>query len=172
MSDTTKPTLFATKEQYLAVLADLGLSHTEQSGFIRVEGAKGRRLYIAATKTVRRVDLSGFEMDLKEEITKVPHCGVFGNVKQQMVVGTGPEGDLERVREVLAHMATLPAIEKAPAKPKAPKAKAAKTEGAVPAAPAVDSPEAIKARMELIKKVAAEKGVGVSSKTLALADSQ
>ena len=153
---------FATREQYIDVLTQYELTHVEQSGFIKVQ-CPGGRLYIAATKTVRRVDLSGFEMDLKEQLTKVPHCGVFGAVKQQMVVGTGPEGDLERFDEVLNHLMSLPAP--APAV-KAPKAKKVAGEkkgwGAKPAAPAPESDEAKAARMALIRRVAAEKGVSVS----------
>lgn len=163
--------LYVEGSKFLAILTDLGVPHTVQSGFIRVEGAKGRRLYVAATKRVGRVDISGFEVDFG---AKVPHCGVFGNVRQQLDLSPelGEEGILTNFRALVTHLLTLAPVEKvkvAP-KPKAPKAKKAKAEGTVPAAPAPETTEAKAARMELIKKVAAEKGMKVSPKAMAQAD--
>jgi hypothetical protein len=161
----TKPTLFATREQYIALVEKAGADWAEQSGFIRVNSQSGARLYVAATKTVRRVDLSGFTMPLAEEITKLPHCGKFGKVEQQMVVGSGAEGDLERFEEILTALLALPVPAKPEPKPKAPKkAKGEKKGwGAKPAAPAVEDLAAKAARLALIKRVAAEKGVQVSA---------
>lgn len=164
--------LYVENSKFLAVLQELNVPSTIQSGFIRVEGAKGRRLYVAATKKVGRVDISGFEVDFG---AKKPHCGEFGQVKQQMDLSPelGEEGILSNFRSLVVHMLTLPAVEKVKAtkKPKAPRAAKVKlAPGEVPAPP-VESPEAIRGRMELIKRVAAEKGLNVSAKTLALADS-
>ena len=162
--------LYVENSKFLAVLAELTVPFTTQSGFVRVEGAKGRRLYVAATKKVGRIDISGFEVEFG---AKKPHCGEFGAVKQQMDLSPeiGEEGILSNFRSLVSHMLTLPAVEKVKAekKPKAPRT-AKKTGGEVPPPP-VDSAEAVKARMELIKRVAAEKGLNVSSKTLALAES-
>lgn len=163
--------LYVESSKFLAVLADLNVPFTTQSGFVRVEGAKGRRLYVAATKKVGRIDISGFEVDFG---AKKPHCGEFGQVKQQMDLSLelGEEGILQNFRALVEHMLTLPAVEKVKVAkaPKAPRAKKVPTApGEVPAPP-VESPEAIRGRMELIKRVAAEKGLNVSSKTLALAD--
>ena len=162
-----KASLFATKEQYVAILTGLGLPIVEQSGFIKVQ-CPGGRLYIAATKTVRRIDLSGFELPLPLQLTKVPHCGPFGKVTQQMEVGTGPAGDLERFEEILSTLQALPAPVKVE-KPKAPKmAKGEKKGwGATPKAPAAEGEEAKAARIALIKRVAAEKGLSVSSSSAA-----
>ena len=162
-TETTKQT-FATREQYETLLALKGLPHTIQSGFIRVEGAKGNRLYVAATKTVRRIDISGFEVS--REIAKVPHVGVFGNVKQQMKMDGSSEDQLARFELLLGELIAQPA--KVPA-PKAPKAKKDKTLGAAPVkVPETD--EAKEARKALIRKIALEKGVSVSSKSIAQAE--
>jgi hypothetical protein len=155
------------REKYEAIMTKLGISWTEQSGFLKAEPVKGRRLYVAATKKVGRVDLSGFEF---AHGTKRPDQGPFGRVLQQLDVTGTEEEVLARFEAIAAHLLTLQPEEKAPKAPKAkaPKAVSATTEGEVPA-PAVDSPEAIRSRMELIKRVAAEKGVPVSARTLALA---
>ena len=161
--------LYVENSKFVTVLDELNVPFTVQSGFLRVEGPKGRRLYVAATKKVGRVDISGFEVEFG---AKVPHCGVFGKVKQQMDLSPEltEEGILENFRAIVTHMLQLQPVEKAPAKPKAPKAaKGTKVSMAVPATPAVDSLEAKLARIELIKRVAAEKGVAVASSTLALA---
>ena len=107
---------------------------------------------MAATKTVRRVDLS-FEMDLSQQLTKLPHCGQFGAIKQQMVVGTGAEGDLERFQEVLTHLVTLPAPAPSVKPVKAPKAKKAKAVSQpvpTPPAPAAE----VNPRLDLIRAAA------------------
>jgi len=168
-TETTKATLFATREQYIAAIEKAGAAWTEQSGFIKVQSQSGARLYVAATKTVRRVDMSGFELPLSEQLTNLPKGGVFGKVLQQMVVGTGPEGDLERFEEVLAAMLALPVPEKV-VKVKAPKAPKAK--GAVKTAPVPRAPETTQSkadRIALIKKIAMERGLAISSKSVACA---
>ena len=158
--------LYVESSKFLAVLSDLSVPFTVQSGFIRVEGAKGRRLYVAATKRVGRVDISGFEVDFG---AKTPHCGIFGNVKQQMDLSSelGEEGILANFKALVQHMLTLPAVIKE-VKVKAPKAP--RVSKKADSKPTPESPEAIKSRMDLIKRIAAEKGLSVSSKTLALAE--
>lgn len=161
--------LFMSRDQAIALLTEKGLEYTEQSGFLKVI-APGGRLYIAATKTVRRVDLSGFEVGLGT-LTKVPHCGVFGQVKQQLKLGTSDSEALANLTAVIDHLMALPAPAPKVKAPKAPKA--AKDEkkgwGAVPAAPAPETDDAKAARIALIKKVAQEKGMAVSSKSIATA---
>jgi len=158
--------LYVESSKFLTVLTELEVPFTVQSGFIRVEGAKGRRLYVAATKKVGRVDISGFEVDFG---AKIPHCGPFGNVKQQMDLSPelGEEGILANFKALVQHMLLLPAVVKE-VKIKAPKAPRVSKKAA--SAPVPENPEAIKSRMDLIKRIAAEKGLSVSSKTLALAE--
>ena len=166
---TAKVIPFATLDQYKQAIADAGLSYTEQSGFLRVDGASGRRLYVASTKTVRRIDISGWEFALGR-LTKPPHTTITGNVKQQMVIGLGADADLEKFTELLAHMKSLAAVEKV-AKPKAPKAaKAGDADGEVPSMPASSPNEAIEKRLAQIanvKKFAEMRGSPVSEKVLA-----
>lgn len=102
----SKP-VFATREQYEKLLTDAGIAFTVQSGFIKVEPVKGRRLYVAATKTVRRVDLSGFELELEHGMTMPPVQGVFGNVKQQMKIEGTADEQLERFGWILTHLLSL-----------------------------------------------------------------
>jgi len=163
---TVKTATFATREQYIEIVEKAGAKWTEQSGFIRVDSQSGSRLYVAATKTVRRVDLSGYTMPLAEQVTKPPHCGKFGKVEQQMIVGTGVEGDLERFEELLTTLLALPVPPKAAPKPKAPKLKKGEKKGwgAVPAAPAPEDLVAKATRIALIKRIAAERGVAVSAR--------
>ena len=158
-----KPAAWLTLDQVLAFLATTGLPYSKQSGFIRVDGAKGNRLYIAATKTVRRIDISGFECS--PVIAQVPHCGVFGNVKQQVRL-TGLPVETQMANFEAAYRTLILQVAKTPAP------KAVKVE--VVAAPVVDeaavaaAKEAAKlARIALIKKVAAEKGMMVSTSSIA-----
>lgn len=117
--------IYMTRSEAEDLLESLGLPFIEQSGFIKV-ALPGARVYIAATKTIRRVDLSGFT---HPTLGKTPHCGEFGAVKQQLILGTSAQEALANLEEVLRYAAALPAP--AP-KVKAPKAKKVQA----PAAPA------------------------------------
>lgn len=147
-------------ENLIAVLVAKGVPHVKQSGFYRVEGPKGRRLYVAATKKCGRIDISGFTVPFGA----VPHfLGKFGRVEQMLDMSLPAEDIMTNFSALVDHMLTLPPEVKE-AKPKAPKAKKEKNEGQAPSAPA-ESPDAKARRLELIRKVAAEKGMKVSPKT-------
>lgn len=167
METTTTPAVaapaYATREAYMAVLTEAGITFDDQSGFIKVL-LPGGRLYVANTKTVRRVDLAEFEFALGRLTT--PPSKPNGKVLQQMILGRGEATDLANFKEVLTHLQSLPAIEKA--KP-APKVKAPKADKAAttPAAPAEMTPEDKEARKKLIIKAAEEMGVAVSKKSIA-----
>lgn len=161
---------YATREQYEEIIARLGAFFIEQSGFLKVN-QPGGKLYVAATKTVRRVDLSGFEHGLGR-LTKTPHCGVFGKVRQQMRVDGTPAEQLARFEELLRHLMTLPAPAPVAKAPKAPKAKApeapvadgeAPVAVATPTDPRQDRLDAIARIKELSEKM----GKPVSPKLLA-----
>lgn len=129
------------------IIAESGLPATLQKGFVRVDGPKGRRLYVASTKRVGRVDISGFEVSLGGQ---APHCGPFGNVKQQLDMSLPQEEVLENFRWLLVTMASLPAVEKPARKPAAAKADAPKGWTGVKKAPAAPKPD----RLARIKKAA------------------
>ncbi len=164
-----KDILYIDLSKFMAIIQASGLKATEQSGYIRVDGAKGRRVYVANTKRVGRVDISGFELATGAH---VPHMGVTGNVKQQLDLSPtlGEEGILASFGNLLTTLKNLPPVEK-PAKP-APEASATpatpkqakKVEGTTPAKK-VETPEEKKKRMDLIAQVAATKGVKVSKKS-------
>lgn len=105
--------------KFETILKASGLVFTLQKGFVKVQGPKGRNLYVAATKRVGRVDISGFETDLAG-ITSLGELA-FGNVKQQLDFSRTEDEILATFTAVLAHMATLPAVEKAQRKPSAPR---------------------------------------------------
>lgn len=102
-----------------------GLPYEGQKGFVRVDGPKGRRVYVASTKRVGRVDISGFEMEGPGYVT--PHCGVFGNVKQQLDFSLDEDAILANFAALLEHMKTLAPVEKAARK--APEKKADEAQG-------------------------------------------
>lgn len=166
MTTTVAALVHIARSEYEARLTAAGLTWTEQSGYLKVEPVANRRIYVASTKTVRRIDISGFEAT--HDIAREPKGGRFGRVNQQMhMEGTADEvlARFDALLEVLkAQTPDLP-VPKAKA-PKAPKAAAPEAEGEVPEAPTSSPAD----RLELIKRVAAEKGVAVSSRTLALAD--
>lgn len=155
---TTRPVLPIALEKYESIIHELGFTLRSQSGYHRIDGPTGRRMYVANTKTVRRIDLSGFEVE------KMKKEKVFGRVTGQLDLDPtlGEEGILNLFRDTLKHMLTLPPEVKE-AKPKAPKAENAKSTSSVPSSP--EDKEAVEAkRRELIARVAAEKGVAVSAK--------
>lgn len=106
--------------KFEALIVASGLTMAGQKGFVKVMGPKGRVVYVASTKRVGRVDISGFEMEGPGYVT--PHCGPFGNVKQQLDFSLPEDEVLSNFQKLLAHMATLSPVEKAPRKAPAPKA--------------------------------------------------
>lgn len=143
-----------------AIIAQSGLDMTPQKGFVKVSGALGRNVYVAATKRVGRVDISGFLFE-GPGVRNLGDGEKFGNVHQQLDFGRSEAEILETFRAVLEHMKSLAPAEKvkrsmAPKKGPEPKGWSNK----------------VTDRLDLIKKVAAQKGVKVSEKTLALADSE
>lgn len=189
-------------------IVERGLTPLMQAGFVKVEVVKGRTLYIAKTKKVGRVDLSGFEVDSKEYMVNDLGGEAFGAVKQQLNFSklegeddaTASARVLVNFEKLLDHMAALtervrekkgPAGETKGAKPKGwtgaggtkteVEAKEAKGGGKKPdnKPPRPEGTNKNKPMSELtdlkakaerlanIKRVAEEKGLPVSPKTLA-----
>jgi hypothetical protein len=94
-----------------------GLIVTAQKGFVKVAGAKGNQVYVASTKRVGRVDISGFEVPFGVE----PAQGVFGQVRQQLDFSKPEDKILEDFANLLVALSEQTAKErKAPVrKPKA-----------------------------------------------------
>lgn len=138
-------------------LARPTLKMVEKKGFVRFEAAEGIRVYVPKTKTVGRLDLSGFEMG--PDVAGIFRLGglSFGAVKQQVLFDRTEEEILATIAGVLDHMLTLPAREK--------KAKKQPGTPTAEAKPAAEKPAGKKSRKELIEKVAKEKGAKVSDKT-------
>jgi hypothetical protein len=143
------------------VLVARGLALLPQAGFIKVSGAKGRNLYIAKTKRVGRIDLSGFEVPVEMGVTNLGG-EAFGAVKQQMDFTLAEADILANFEKVLNHMLALPerVIEKKTTTPKPASLPKAQGWSVAPVA-SLDGDAAAK-RKALIAKVAAEKGVSVS----------
>lgn len=142
--------------KFEALIVASGLPYSPQKGFVKVSGAKGRNIYVAATKRVGRVDLSGFVME--GETVQAPHCGEFGNVKQQLRFDLPEDEVLANFAALLEHLKSLPEVPAAERKPKAGPKTAAAQGWSAPVAPKKD-------RKALIEKVAKEKGAKVSEKT-------
>jgi enamine deaminase RidA (YjgF/YER057c/UK114 family) len=86
-----------------------------QAGFVQVEAKKGRRVYVAKTKRVGRVDLSGFSVTDAEFGTMAHSAGKFGAVEQELDFRkqegesdqTAEERILNNFTKILEHMKTL-----------------------------------------------------------------
>lgn len=160
-----------TPEAYLAKAAEYGFAVSTLAGWHKIEAAKGIRCFVARTKTVRRIDIAGFEPN--PSFTQVPHVGKFGTVTAQLrLEGYSAAEQMEHFVKLMDAMkleAPMPVKER---KAKAPTSSTPATEGAVPVAAesVASSPEEIAAakaaRKALIAKVAAEKGVEVSAKSV------
>lgn len=138
----------------MSLVAASGCPTTEKAAWVRVNGAKGRRLYVPKCKNVGRIDLAN--LNIEHEGVRDLGGESFGSVTQQLDFGR-PEADvLSALAHCLEMLAELPALEPKPRK-----------RPATQPAPAVaSSPEDIRtarlARIALIARVAAEKGVAVS----------
>jgi len=111
--------------KFEALILASGLPVAAQKGFVKVQGPKGRQVYVASTKRVGRVDISGFEMPEGPGYV-TPHCGPFGNVKQQLDFSLGEDEVLANFAALLEHMKALAPVEKAARKAPAAKADAPK----------------------------------------------
>lgn len=145
--------------EFETIILESGLPAIPQKGFVKVQGPQGRAVYVANTKRVGRVDISGFEMEGDGFV--VPHCGVFGNVRQQLDMGLTKDEILANFRLLLITMKSLAPVEKPQRKPATPKADAPKGFTRIDTSP--EAREAAKAkRKELIEKVARETGKPIS----------
>ena len=163
-------------EKLLAALTTRNLTYIAQSGFLKVEAAKGRLIYIASTKRVGRVDISGFEVSAS--IGKTPHCGPFGKVKQQLRMDGTEDEVLARFDLLLAELvAQPPVVKEVKAKP-APKAKspsspeaptgAASSTGPVAPEPTLEEKRTLRlAAIAKVKALAEKMNQPVSAKLLA-----
>lgn len=61
---------YIAREKFETIVKKAGLAIRPQAAFGRVDGPNGRRLYIAATKQVGRVDASGWDVDV-DGVTKL-----------------------------------------------------------------------------------------------------
>lgn len=163
-------------EKLLAVLTTRNLVHSTQSGFLKVEAAKGRLIYIANTKRVGRVDISGFEVSAS--IGKTPHCGPFGRVKQQLRMDGTEAEVLTRFEALLTELQAQPPVVKEVKAPKVPKAKsepspeapagAASSTGPVAPEPSASEKRTLRlAAIAKVKELAAKMNQPCSSKLLA-----
>lgn len=91
--------------KFEAIIQELGISVQVQKGFVKCKGAKGRNVYVPLTKTVGRVDISGFVYDIPGALTLDPPVGA---VYQQLDFSLPEEDILEAFKAVLEHMKTLP----------------------------------------------------------------
>lgn len=108
--------------KFEAIILASQLPYAEQRGFVKVQGPTGRAVYVASTKRVGRVDISGFEVPYGVE----PHCGVFGNVRQQLDFSKTEQEVLLAFEQLLADLKAQAPVEKKQRKPSAPKADAPK----------------------------------------------
>lgn len=110
---TTKKVVTAVEQgKFLDILKEMGVPYTEQTGFIRVEGPKGRRIYVARTKGVRRVDISGFNLEAGAVALDKDEAPT-GRVKQQLDFTQDEAHILSTFRKAVKHMMSLPPSETA-----------------------------------------------------------
>ena len=96
---------YVSRDLFEKAITEEGFSWLEQSGYLKVSGPKGHRIYVSRQKNVSRVDISGFE----HGAGVVPHCGSFGNVHQQLDMSDQltEVQILDSFRDLLRHMKTL-----------------------------------------------------------------
>lgn len=183
--------MYVARDKFEEIIKGQGATFTEQSGFLKVSGASGRHIYVAKSANVGRVDLSGFELPIDHPGVKPLKGESRGPVTQEIMFDDrAPDEILATFSEALALMLTLPARakEKArqPGTPRPQKIKAttitttpvamvlagSKVETQptmnIPSDPNEMTVPQKRARLELIRKIAAERNMGVSSRALEL----
>lgn len=140
-------------------IQESGLTTSEKSGWIRVDGQNGRRLYVPKTKKVGRVDLVGIGHSASPAGVTSLGEGKFGAVTHQLNFDRSESEVLAMFSALLEELKTAPAVEKPAKEPKAPRERKAKgTEAGT-----VEAPKASRAdRMALIRATAEKHGVAVS----------
>lgn len=153
--------------KFLAIAQELGLSTKEQKGFVKVwdagKGENAQRLYVAKTKKVGRVDLSGFEVEFGAQ-----HLGgeKFGGVSQQLDMSLPEEDILTNFRALCEHMKSLPAPAPKERKAREPKAEG-KVQGTAPAHDPMAEKRSLLARKQKAVEIATKRGAEVSQELVA-----
>ena len=142
--------------KFMDIVKAAGLQYVQQSGFFKVLGPKGNQLYIATTKTCRRIDISGFDAG---PVLAGPPKAPNGNVTGMMRMESLSEAEqLERFTKLVELLKTQPAKVPAPKPPRAPKAPKAEgsssSTASTPAAGPVSREAAINERLQAIAKIA------------------
>lgn len=169
-----KDITYVAPSKLLDIVAELGLPLREQRGFHKVSPSAGRAIYIANTKAVGRVDLSGFTF----EGAGVRDLGgeSFCSVKQQVDFSRTEDEILATFRAVCEHLATLAPREKEKraVTPKSPRPKKASKDETQAEPDTEDRKAAALAHLERVRKFAQMRGVPVSQETEArlLADAE
>ncbi len=118
MGDTTKSGLTKVKgEKFLKIVEKLGLKCTKQTSNYRVEDAAGaRRFYIPTTKSVHRIDVSGFTHELATDWDRAypGKKAPTGHVKQVVNFAQEEELVLRSFYKMAKSIASAPAAEPAP----------------------------------------------------------
>lgn len=103
------------QEKLQEIISDLGLTTETQSAFHKVS-VGGRSVYIAKTKKVSRVDVSGFDGIKHPAVKRIPEQDAkdlkLGKVRAQLDFTKSDEKVLEAFRgtlEMMVHLADVPA---------------------------------------------------------------
>lgn len=99
-----KNVTYVDASKFEAIIGEVGgLDVLVQKGFVKISAQKGRNVYVAATREVARVDISGFDFALGT----VPLSKPNGAVTCQLDFSQKEEDILEAFRACLEHMKTL-----------------------------------------------------------------
>ena len=140
--------------KFAAIVSELGLPSKPQAGFVKVDLGNGRQVYVAITKRVGRVDLSCFSLEGPGFVQLGGES--FGNVRCQVDFSLPEAAILAAFRRCLEEGRKLEQwVAPKRVQPGTPKA-------AKPAEDLAMAAKAKLARLDLIKKVAREKGMPVS----------
>ena len=108
MEKKTKTLVDAAKFEELIIAS--GLEAEAQAAFVKVRGATGRAVYVARSKRVGRVTLSGFTVE-HEGVHDLGELS-YGSVSQELTfAGRTEEQVLSAFADVLETLVSLPAAE-------------------------------------------------------------
>ena len=99
------PPTYIDAAKFEAIITRLGLPIKVQAGFVKVMGPSGRNLYVANTKRVARVDISGFTVEGMGAVNLGDLS--FGGVHQALDFNQEEEVILANFEAIATHMGTL-----------------------------------------------------------------
>lgn len=163
-----KSKTYIEQNKFEMIAKEMGFQPLEQAACLKISGPEGNNVYVAKTKDVGRIDISGFKVPIEWGVINLTEYQRIGAVEQQIDFSDtrSEEEILLTFRKILELLPTLPAVKRTRRRSAMPGA-IQKIEAKQPEKSASELAEEKAKRLALIQRVAQEKGAEISSETVA-----